>query len=448
MTSETLGSNRFTIDALLRSGIIIAHKDGNYGSLYPRVSDFGLAGVPFITAKSLTDGRIDIAGAPRLAFDKAKKLTYGFVRPRDVLLSHNATIGRVAVVPDFDGEMLVGTSLTYYRVDQTKLIPLYLAAFFSSVDFQNQLKAVMGLSTRNQVPITAQRKLNVVIPPIKSQRYIADTLGTLDDRISMLRETNATLEAIAQALFKSWFVDFDPVRAKAEGLEPEGMDAATAALFPDSFEECAMGMVPKGWNVGALADLANLNPESWTARNRPASVAYIDLANAKENVIAEITEYPFEDAPSRARRVLRDGDTIVGTVRPGNRSFAFIANADTNLTGSTGFAVLRPILVESTEFVYLSATSDTSIEYLTHIADGGAYPAVRPEVVSSLQSILPDLNVLRVFHDTAVPIFMKIAGNHQQAEALAQLRDALLPRLISGQLRLPEAEEMVEEVCA
>ncbi len=351
-------------------------------------------------------------------------------------------------MPDFDGEILVGTSLTYYRVDQTKLIPLYLAAFFSSVDFQNQLKAVMGLSTRNQVPITAQRKLNVVIPPIENQRYIADTLGTLDDRISMLRETNATLEAIAQALFKSWFVDFDPVRAKAEGLEPEGMDAATAALFPDSFEESELGLVPRGWAAGTLADLASLNPESWTAKKRPDSVAYIDLANAKDNVIAEITDYPFDEAPSRARRVLRDGDTIIGTVRPGNRSFAFIANATENLTGSTGFAVLRAKEACSTEFVYLAATSDTNIEYLTHIADGGAYPAVRPEVVSNLQSILPDSDTLHAFHEAIAPLFVKVADNQQQVKTLTQLRDTLLPRLISGQLRLPEAEAQIDAVCA
>ena len=289
-------------------------------------------------------------------------------------------------------------------------------------------------------------RIEVPCPPRAVQDAIVAVLGSLDDRITLLRATNATLEAIAQALFKSWFVDFDPVRAKAEGRQPEGMDATTAALFPDSFEESELGLVPKGWSCGALSDLSDLNPESWTAKTQPATVAYIDLANAKENVIAEITFYRFDDAPSRARRVLRDGDTIIGTVRPGNRSFAFIANAAENLTGSTGFAVLRPKSIENTEFVYLAATSDANIEHLTHVADGGAYPAVRPDVVAGLATMVPPAQILVSFHEIVKPLFASLAENHVQAQTLTQLRDTLLPRLISGQLRLPEAEATVEEV--
>jgi len=236
------------------------------------------------------------------------------------------------------------------------------------------------------------------------------------------------------------------VHARALGEEPAGLSPEVAALFPASFEESELGIVPKGWRVGTLADLSDLNPESWTSRTHPESVRYVDLANTKDNVIAEVTEFSFEEAPSRARRVLRDGDTIVGTVRPGNRSFAFISNASANLTGSTGFAVLRPRHDRNTEFVFLAATSDNSIDHLAHVADGGAYPAVRSEVVSGLSCVVPDGDVLCAFHEVAQPIFNKVAANHQQAQTLATLRDTLLPRLISGQLRLPEVEAMVEEV--
>lgn len=232
------------------------------------------------------------------------------------------------------------------------------------------------------------------IPSRAQQDSIVEVLSALDDRIALLRETNATLEAIAQALFKSWFVDFDPVHARALGEEPAGLSPEVAALFPASFEESELGIVPKGWRVGTLADLSDLNPESWTSRTHPESVRYVDLANTKDNVIAEVTEFSFEEAPSRARRVLRDGDTIVGTVRPGNRSFAFISNASANLTGSTGFAVLRPRHDRNTEFVFLAATSDNSIDHLAHVADGGAYPAVRSEVVSGLSCVVPDGDVL------------------------------------------------------
>jgi type I restriction enzyme S subunit len=128
----------------------------------------------------------------------------------------------------------------------------------------------MSQSTRNQVPITAQRKLQIVLPSLVEQAAIADILGALDDKIALIRETNETQEAMARAIFKSWFVDFDPVRAKAEGREPEGMDADTAALFPSEFEETPLGPVPCGWsvvNLGELAEFAYGKPLKAENRN-------------------------------------------------------------------------------------------------------------------------------------------------------------------------------------
>ena len=233
-----------------------------------------------------------------------------------------------------------------------------------------------------------------------------------------------------------------------EGRAPVDMDETTAALFPDGFEESELGLVPEGWWVGTLADLSDLNPESWTAKNHPDRVAYIDLANAKDNEVASVTEFEFSEAPSRARRVLRSGDTIVGTVRPGNRSFAFIHEPASNLTASTGFAVLRPSALENTEFVYLAATQADSIEHLAHVADGAAYPAVRPDVVAGLQSVIAGGLILQAFHAAAAPLLAKVSENQKQAQTLATLRDTLLPRLISGQLRLLDAEALLEEACA
>ncbi|MEI7941068.1 MAG: restriction endonuclease subunit S, partial [Verrucomicrobiota bacterium] len=192
-----------TIEELIASGAIVAHKDGNYGSSYPRVEEFGAEGVPFLTAKSLREGYVDIAGAPRLGDARADELTFGFVQTDDVLLSHNATIGRVAVVPQYKGRLLVGTSLTYFRLNPQKLLPRYLAVYLAGAEFQNQLVAVMSHSTRNQVPVTAQRKLHVVVPPLAEQKAIAAVLGALDDKIELNRRMNATLEAMARALFQS-----------------------------------------------------------------------------------------------------------------------------------------------------------------------------------------------------------------------------------------------------
>ncbi|CDF94935.1 MULTISPECIES: restriction endonuclease subunit S [unclassified Pseudomonas] len=362
----------------------------------------------------------------------------------DILLTNKGSQnGAVCLVPD-PVDFCIAQDMVALRADPKKIEPLYLFAALRSDLVQQRIKALNVDAVIPHLKKTDFDKLFIPLPLRKVQLWIGECYFDLSRKIELLRETNITLESIAKALFKSWFVDFDPVHAKVEGVKPEGMDAATAEYFPDSLDETECGLVPRGWNMGILADLANLNPEAWTTKNRPATVSYIDLANAKENVIAEIMEYSFEEAPSRARRVLRDGDTIIGTVRPGNRSFAFIANADKNLTGSTGFAVLRPIHKESAEFIYLAATSDTNIEYLTHIADGGAYPAVRPEVIISLQSILPGYDVLRAFHNIAGPIFKKIACNHQQAKTFIQLRDTLLTRLMSDGFCLSESEISIE----
>lgn len=411
-----------------------------------RTCPVGDAGLPLIATNCIDSNTLfPRYETTRFVSDETYKTWFrGHPKPGDILFVCKGSPGRTNWVPD-PVDFCIAQDMVAVRADPKKIYPKYLFAALRSSVVQSQID---NMHVGTMIPHFKKGdfgKLKIPVPRSEAQRVIGDFYFTVSERITLLRETNATLEAIAQSLFKSWFVDFDPVRAKAEGHQPEGIDATTAALFPDSFEESELGLVPKGWACGALSDLADLNPESWTARTRPETVAYVDLANAKENVIAEITDYRFDDAPSRARRVLRDGDTIVGTVRPGNRSFAFIANAAENLTGSTGFAVLRPKSIESTEFVYLAATLDANIEYLTHVADGGAYPAVRPDVVAGLFTVVPPAHILLAFHEIAKLLFARLAENHVQAQTLTQLRDTLLPRLISGQLRLPEAEALIEE---
>lgn len=362
----------------------------------------------------------------------------------DIVITREAPMGDVCIIPE-GLKCCLGQRQVLLRPNPEKVENSFLLYALQSPYLQHQIGWNEGTgSTVSNLRIPVLKALKVPIAPLSHQKQISKILRALDDRITLLRETNKTLESIAQAIFKSWFVDFDPVRAKMEGRQPEGMDEDTAALFPDSFEETEMGEVPRGWKVGSLADFAVLNPESWTAKKHPKTISYVDLANTKDNEIAAVAEFAFDEAPSRARRVLRTGDTIVGTVRPGNRSFAFIYEPTNNLTASTGFAVLRPIVAENTEFLYLAATQETSIEHLSHIADGGAYPAVRPEVVLDLSCIVPCRSVLQQFHAITTALLVKVAENQQQVQTLSTLRNTLLPRLISGQLRLPEAQEQTE----
>ena len=281
------------------------------------------------------------------------------------------------------------------------------------------------------------------VPSRPEQDEIADILDSIDTRIDSLRVTNDTLEAMARAIFKSWFVDFDPVRAKAEGREPEGMDAATAALFPSEFQDSELGPIPRGWSVATLEEFSSLNPESWSKSTRPSRVRYVDLANTKWGRIDAVAEFEQADAPSRAQRILRQGDSIIGTVRPGNGSYALIG--DEGLTGSTGFAVLRPKERHLAPYVYLAATESSNIDRLSSLADGGAYPAVRPEAVIRTPIVSPPSAVLSSFGDITVPLLARIDAAEKQVRTLSDLRDTLLPRLISGKLRVPEVEALLAE---
>ncbi|MBX3302403.1 MAG: restriction endonuclease subunit S [Nitrospira sp.] len=277
------------------------------------------------------------------------------------------------------------------------------------------------------------KALDVVLPSELEQRAIAHILGTLDDKIELNRRMNETLETMARVLFKSWFIDFDPVRAKAEGRDA-GLPKHLANLFPSCFVDSELGEIPEGWAIGTLADFALLNPESWSKDTRPAVINYVDLSNTKWGRIETAIPYSGQQAPSRAQRVLRPRDTIVGTVRPGNGSYAFVT--EEGLTGSTGFAVLRPRRSDYAEFTYLVATASENIEELSHLADGGAYPAIRPEVVAATQVIRPNDKVLAEFAKLVSPLFAKMAENKRESCTLASLRDALLPKLLSGEIRV------------
>ena len=179
----------------------------------------------------------------------------------------------------------------------------------------------------------------VPLPPAGEQRAIAHILGTLDDKIELNRRMNETLEAMARALFKSWFVDFDPVRAKAERPRPRPPQTPRRPV-PGFLRGLGAGRDSEGWEVRTLADFASMNPESWSKETRPDVINYVDLARTQSGgSIEAVTKSTRQhDAPSRAQRVLRSGDTIVGRGRPGNVPVP--SSPGDGLTGSTGFAVL------------------------------------------------------------------------------------------------------------
>ena len=248
------------------------------------------------------------------------------------------------------------------------------------------------------------------LPPVSGQRAIAQILGALDDKIELNRRMSRTLESIIRTLFKSWFTISEDHNS--------GQDFAKMA---------------------SLAEYAWVNPESWSAINKPDSVAYVDLSNTKWGRMEKIETYDWHDAPSRARRILRPGDTIVGTVRPGNGSFALVGKD--GLTASTGFAVLRPKADFDAQFVWCAATSRDNIERLARLADGGAYPAVSSGTIAATSVVPADIATRREFADVTAPLVANYLASGEESRALAQMRDVLLSKLIFGEIRISDAEE-------
>ena len=273
------------------------------------------------------------------------------------------------------------------------------------------------------------------------QDSAVETLRSLDDRIALLRETNATLEAIAQALFKSWFVDFDPVRARQQGLAPEGMDEATAALFPDGFEESELGLVPKGWRVGILGDLVVTSRKQLQPSDLHAELKYVGLEHIPRKSLG-LTAWDTADGLESAKAAFREGDILFGKLRP---YFHKVVVAPFDGVCSTDILVCQPRLPEHDALAAMLLFSVALIDYADRLSNGAKMPRVTWKDLAAYPVVKPPQSVVAEYNRIGLPLLEKIRANVLSAQTIAQLRDTLLPRLISGQLRLPEAEAIVEE---
>ncbi|MGU5542568.1 hypothetical protein, partial [Aeromonas hydrophila] len=262
----------------------------------------------------------------------------------------------------------------------------------------------------------------------------------------LLRETNATLEAIAQALFKSWFVDFDPVHACARGEQPAGLAPEVAALFPDSFEESPLGLVPRGWSLSQLSEAYEINPTRKLKKGEMAP--YLDMASV---ATSGHTVAGVADREMGSGTKFINGDTLLARITPclenGKTAFVDFLSQEQTGWGSTEFVVLRPKAPLPAYHGYLLARHTAFREHAIQSMSGtSGRQRVQNDVLSRYLVTVPSEKVAMAFNDVISPLQQKITENHRQAQTLANLRDTLLPRLISGQLRLPDAEQQLKDL--
>lgn len=314
-------------------------------------------------------------------------------------------------------------------------------------EFQRIAESRSG--TFPQITFESIEHFPVPIPPDHVQDELIEFFDGIDDRITLLRETNFTLEAIAQALFKSWFVDFDPVHAKAQGRAPESMDEATAVLFPDSFEDSELGPVPKGWAVMTVGDAVETvggatpdtkNSEYWEPPKHHWTTPK-DLSGIASPALLS-TERKLSDAGLKkiSSGLLPQGSLLMSSRAP----IGYLALAQVPMAINQGYIAIPP--GGKLTPLHMLFWCQANMENIKGRANGSTFMEISKKAFRPIPILVPSQATLAAFEDVASVLFERLVDNERQAQNLAAIRDALLPRLISGRLQTEEAQQSLQEV--
>jgi type I restriction enzyme, S subunit len=414
----------------LEKAKLLKIEDGNHGEYRPRSHEFTEQGTSFIRAADINQGRILFESASRINDTALSRIRKGIGCPGDTLLSSKGTVGKIALASLNCEPFVCSPQVTFWRsLNNNFLYYRFLYYYIHSSAFFTQIKSISGESDMAPyISLTNQRKFKIAIPNIDEQKAIAHILGTLDDKIELNQKMNQTLEEIARAIFKSWFVDFDPVRAKMEGKQPVGMDTATANLFPESFEESALGLIPRGWRVGTLSELAKINSGKRPKERSSIATSEMNIPLYGGGGIMAYVKEPLYNYP------------ILATGRVGTLGIVFRISKSCWTSDNT--LVILSKNQEFYEYLYFQL-KDIDVISLNR---GSTQPLVTQSDLKNQEFVIPSQELLKEFHFLTLSLFNKLDANIGQSETLANIRDTLLPKLMSGEIRVKEAERMIEEV--
>lgn len=405
--------------------IILQHPDSNLVR-----KDYTLVGVPIIRGSNLNHsyGYFDSSEFAFVSEEKADKLSANTTLPGDIVFTQRGTLGQIGIVPQNlpYKRFILSQSQMKLTCDPVKAYPLYIYYYFKSSEMLAYIKRHAITTGVPHTNLTILKQTPLILPPLPEQKAIARILSSLDDKIELNREMNKTLEAIAQATFKSWFVDFDPVRAKMEGKQPAFMDAATAELFPDAFEESALGLIPQGWKVQTIGEVLEF--------------AYGKALKEDARQPGSIPVYGSNGRIGWHNEALVESPSVV-VGRKGN--------AGTVIWSPTSFF---PI---DTTFYVVPKGSIKSLYYLLYalrlqdlpsLGADSAVPGLNRNIAYMNQLLVPEGQCLIFFDSQVQSLYKKMQVNDEETCTLASIRDTLLPKLLSGEIRVTEADKIVEEV--
>jgi len=408
-----------------------------------------------VRSQHVFDRHFDTAGLAFISDGHAKELRNAEVQSGDVLLNitgDGVTFGRSCIVPDRVLPACVNQHVSIIRPDRHECDPGYLLSVLTHPATKCYIESFNSGGSRRAITKGHIESFEIPLPPLAEQKAIAAMLGALDDKIELNRRMNATLEAMVRVLFQSWFVDFDPVRAKLDGRQPIGLDKETAALFPNGFQDSPIGHIPHGWKVGVLGELTKfVIGGDWGAAeasgNENVSCFCIRGADIPLLQSGGVGKMPtrFLKQSSVDKRQLADGDLVIEisggsptqcTGRPVLASGALLQNLGQPLVASNFCRIVKLKSPALSKFVYLwlrrlydagelfqFETGTTGIKNFAFVIFSEKYPLV-----------VPDLHIAKAFDRAVSPFFARIQANSQESRTLATLRDTLLPKLLSGEL--------------
>ncbi|MBI4996672.1 MAG: restriction endonuclease subunit S [Rhodocyclales bacterium] len=397
-------------------------------------------------ARSSPENNLRVYGVDRAVgltpdpkYSSADLSRYKILRPQ--FFAYNPmrlNIGSIAYCSEKHSVGLVSPDYVVFGCQPGKLDPMFASYLINGPEWRKWTTAAGVGSVRVRIYFRELARMPVTLPPIAEQKAIAAVLRALDDKIELNRRMNATLEAMARALFQSWFVDFDPVRAKLDGRKPVGLDAATAALFPATFQDSKAGHIPHGWSAQRLPDAIEVNPRRTLKGGTIAP--YLDMKNlpTQGHSAEEVIDREFSSGTK-----FQNGDTLLARITPclenGKTGYVDFLEDGQVGWGSTEYIVLAPKPPLPPQFGYLLARSDALRSHaIRNMTGTSGRQRVPSECFNSLFLAVPTPAVARRFDELTAPLMSKIKANSNQSRTLATLRDTLLPKLLSGEVPLNE----------
>lgn len=390
--------------------------------------------IPFVTPTDF-DGRRTIDSTGRYVTEEGAGSVGGSRVPaRAVMVSCiGSDMGKAAVA----GRDCVTNQQINSIIVTTDDDPLFV--YYNLSNRKAEIRALAGGSAQPILNKSAFGQLDILLPPPIEQRAIAHILGTLDDKIELNRRINETLEAMARALFKSWFVDFDPVRAKAEGRDP-GLPKPIADLFPDRLVDSELGEIPEGWEVGKLGDVSEHPRRSVQPDTIEPDVPYIALEHMPKRCIA-LSDWGVAEGLESNKFGFKKGEILFGKLRP---YFHKVGVAPCDGVCSTDIVVVAPQEPHWFAFVLGLISSDEFVEFTNAGSTGTKMPRTSWADMARYELVKPPSPIAKAFTDLMRPSVERIIAGIHESRSLALVRDALLPKLISGELRAKNAERIIE----